>query len=270
MAVIAWLRHDIEAAAAAGLYVILDWHITGWPDGYAKPSEPGEPVGLHDSSFALAEDFWNTAAAAFGSNGLVAFELWNEPVRGPDDWRPDPTAWDRLRPYLGRLTAIVRQHSENLVIVTGGSWAYGLTGTRENRPEDLNTAIAWHVYAGKEGNNEARWAAAFDDLDRDFPVIVTEWGYEENGKPHYRGGVADFGSKFARNWLEGRRLHWVAWCWHPTVGPSLLQKDWATPTAFGQFVLQGLRPNPRRPLEPPSSMDRTGRAVRDYRPFEIH
>lgn len=268
-AVIDWLRHDIEAATSAGLYVILDWHVTGWPDAYAKPSEPGEPEGLHDSDFALAESFWDAAAKAFGHMGTVAFELWNEPVRGPDDWKPDPAAWDQIRPYFERLTEIVRRHSENLVIVTGGSWAYGLVGIRENPPSDFNTAVAWHVYAGKEENDERRWAVALDELQRDFPVIVTEWGFAEDGAPHFRGGVEDFGGKFARNWLEGRGLHWVAWCWHPTVGPSLIERDWHTPTAFGRMTGQLLRANPRPPLRPPSWIQPDGSPARNYMPFSI-
>lgn len=268
--VIDWLRHDIAAATSAGLYVILDWHVTGWPDGYSKPSEPGEPEGLHDPNFALAESFWDAAARAFGRSGNVAFELWNEPVRGPDDWKPDPEAWNQLRPYLERLTEIVRQHSENLVIVTGGSWAYGLPGIRANPPSDLNTAIAWHVYAGKENNDEARWAAALDDLHHDFPVIVTEWGFAEDGAPHFRGGVADFAGKFARNWLEGRSLHWVAWCWHPTVGPSLIERDWHTPTSFGRVTGSLLRANTRPILRPPASIRPDGSPARNYMPFSIN
>ena len=264
-----WFRHEIDAALRAGHYVILDWHITGWPDGFARPSEPGEPEGLHDSSFELARDFWDAAAREFGGDGRIAFELWNEPVRGPDDWKPNPADWNELRPFLEELTEIVRRHSQNLVIVSGGNWAYGLAGIRENPPSDANTAIAWHVYAGKELNDEKRWALAFDDINRDFPVIVTEWGFEENGQPHYRGSYEDFGEKFARRWLIGRDLHWVAWCWHPTVGPPLLESDWKTPTTFGSVVGKMLRANPRKVYIPPASISPNGKPVPGYSPLSI-
>lgn len=75
--VLRWFREEINAALRAGHYVILDWHITGWPDGFARPSEDGEREGLHDSSFALAKDFWDAAAREFGGDGRIAFELWN-------------------------------------------------------------------------------------------------------------------------------------------------------------------------------------------------
>ena len=238
------LQSEIDAATSAGLFVILDWHITGWPDGFAKPSEPGEPAGLHDPSFALALDFWNEASRVFGKNGAVAFEIWNEPVRGPTNWQPDAAEWRMLFPYWERLIGVIRHHSENLVIVAGGSWAYSLKGIRELPPTDQNVAFSWHVYARKENNDEGRWAAAFDNLSADFPVIVSEWGFDEAGASYYRGGVEDFGGKFASNWLEGRALNWVAWCWHSSIGPAMLRPDWSTPTTYGAFVKTLLRLNP--------------------------
>jgi len=243
------IRQEVDAATSAGHFVILDWHITGWPDGFSRPSDPGEPRGLHDSSFSLASDFWDEASRVFGKNGAVAFEIWNEPVRGPASWQPDAGEWRLLHPYWERLIATIRRHSDNLVIVSGGSWAYSLKGIRELPPSDPNVAFSWHVYAGKENNDEARWAAAFDNLSKDYPVIVSEWGFEEMGAPYFRGGVGDFGAKFATNWLEGRDLHWVAWCWHSSIGPAMLRPDWSTPTPFGAFVKALLRLNPGS--EPP-------------------
>lgn len=245
------LRFNVDAATSAGLFVILDWHITGWPDGFAKPSEPGELPGLHDSSFALARDFWDQASRAFAGNGAVAFEIWNEPVRGPNNWQPDAMEWRMLSPYWEQLISVIRQRSDNLIILAGGSWAYSLKGIRELPPPDANIAFSWHVYASKENNDEARWAAAFDALSEDFPVIVSEWGFEETGAAYFKGGIGDFGAKFAKNWLEGRNLHSVAWCWHPSIGPAMLRPDWSTPTPFGAFVKSLLRLNPKP--EPPQT-----------------
>ena len=242
--IIALMRAEIQRAIEAGLFVVLDWHITGWPDGFARPSDPGEPPGLHDPEFSLACDFWSHASAAFGKNGAVAFELWNEPVSGPNDWQPNPEEWKQLRPYWDRLVAIIRSHSDNLIILASGSWAYSLKGIREFPPADANVAFSWHVYAGKENNDEVRWADAFDDLSREHPVIVSEWGFAENGAPWYRGGVEDFGAKFASSWLEGRGLHWMAWCFSDEIGPPMLQHDRQTPTSFGGFVKNLLRLNP--------------------------
>ncbi|MEI8312573.1 MAG: right-handed parallel beta-helix repeat-containing protein, partial [Verrucomicrobiota bacterium] len=56
------IRQEVDAATDAGLFVILDWHVTGWPDGFARPSDPGEPPGFHDPSFSLACDFWGEAS----------------------------------------------------------------------------------------------------------------------------------------------------------------------------------------------------------------
>lgn len=245
--VIEWMHTEIDNAITAGHFVVLDWHVTGWPDGFARPSDPGEPPGLHDSNFNLACDFWNQVSIAFGKNGAVAFEVWNEPVGGPNDWMPKPEDWKQLHPYWEKLISIIRSHSDNLIILAGGSWAYSLKGIREMPPTDPNVAFSWHVYAGKENNEESRWAAAFDDLSRDYPVIVSEWGFSENGAPYYRGGVSDFGAKFASSWLEGRGLHWMAWCFNDEIGPQMLQHDRQTPTPFGNFVKTLLRLTPPPP-----------------------
>ena len=137
-------------------------------------------------------------------------------------------------------------------------------------PTDPNTAIAWHIYAGKEENDEKRWATAFGKIEQSLPVIVTEWGFDENGIPPYRGGVPDFGEKFARNWLVGRDLHWVAWSWHPNVAPPLIKSDWKTPTSFGNFVGVLLRANPRVRHSPPAAFSPTGQPSAHYRPFSIN
>ena len=73
------------------------------------------------------------------------------------------------------------------------------------------------------------------------PVVVSEWGFQPDTDKHYRGTADDFGRPFVKEFLEGRGLHSVAWCWHPDVGPPMLKFDWKTPTAYGAFVRDYLR-----------------------------
>ena len=77
------LDREINAALANGMYVILDWHTIGWPDGYYEKITKewdDDPPDLYDSNFALAKSFWDEVSARFGKDGRVVFELWNEPV----------------------------------------------------------------------------------------------------------------------------------------------------------------------------------------------
>ena len=251
--IIARLRSEAQSALDAGMFVILDWHVIGWPDGYfQKPDKEWDedPRDLYDSNFALAKDFWNEVAAAFGGDGRVIFELWNEPVFQKDDYEPKTgQQWPKLKPYMAQLLEIIRAHGPNVALVTSNTWAYRLTGIRHDLLAGDNVAYAWHVYAGHDDDDEKLWAVALDDLQTVAPVIVSEWGFQPKTKEHFRGTAETFGKKFTRNFLDAKQLHSVAWCWHPDWTPGMLRHDWKTPTEMGAFVLNYLRahnppPNP--------------------------
>lgn len=225
------LARDIAAARNAGLFVIVDWHAIGWPDGRsARPD-------LYDCRVALAEGFWDAAAGRFGRDPGVLFELWNEPTRLDAEFkRGTPPAWPELKPVWERLQRTVRRRSPNPILVTGGAWAHDLRGIAQSPLADPAALYSWHVYAGNEGDDPARWAALLDGVDRIAPVVVTEWGFQRATAQHYQGTAESFGNRFVRNFLTKRRLHATAWCWHPTWGPPLLESDWTTPTEFGRYV----------------------------------
>jgi hypothetical protein len=236
--VIETLRANVDAALQNGLFVVIDWHCIGFPDGYyEKPGYSDDPRDLYDSSFALAKEFWTEISKAFGGESRVLFELWCEPLFKKDDF--DPPAgqkWPKLKPFMEQLTALIRQHGDNVVLATSNYWAYNLRGIRHNLLPGKNIAYSWHIYAGHDENDEAAWARALDDLQTVAPVIVTEWGFQRHTREHFKGSPESFGNKFVRDFLEARHLHSIAWCWHPEWTPPMLQDDWKTPTEMGRFV----------------------------------
>jgi hypothetical protein len=241
------LERQVKAALGAEMFVIIDWHTIGWPDGYFE--KPGadwdDPPDLYDSNFGLAKSFWEAVAKRFGADPRVIFELWNEPVFAEHQkGKASAQEWEELKPYWLTLTTTIRAHSGNLIVATGGQWAYQLAGIKAHLLPDANTAYAWHVYAGHDDDDEAKWAAALDELQRVRPVLVTEWGFQRDTKEHFRGTPETFANKFVRDFLDGRQLHSTAWCWHPEWTPNLLQRDWETPTEFGSFVLKYLKAHP--------------------------
>jgi aryl-phospho-beta-D-glucosidase BglC (GH1 family) len=243
--IIETLDREIGAALANGMYVILDWHAIGWPDGYYEPIEKDwtdDPKDLYNSNFALAKDFWNAVSAHFGQDRRIIFELWNEPVlnKAEEDDDKEKPGWDKLKPYYGQLLQVVRAHSGNVVLATGNQWAYDLRGIRENPLAGANIAYCWHIYASTDDDDESQWALHLDDLQTVAPVMVTEWGFQENTDEDFKGSVKSFGAKFVRDFLEGRHLHSTAWCWHPDWTPVMLESDWTTPTSMGRFVMDYL------------------------------
>jgi len=232
------LHEHVAQARNAGMFAIITWHAIGVPDGYRQAAPDGLMHDLYDTRFELAEDFWLKIALEFGHDKNVMFELWNEPTwpTQPDGSHRLPK-WPLLKPYWTRLIALIRPHSDNVVIVTGNGWGYNLKGIRHALIEDDNVAYAWHVYAGTDGNNPERWAAHLDGLDALRPVIVTEWGFRpDTADSAYPEDSRAFGEPFVREFLEGRNLHHTAWCYHPIWGPRLIEPDWRTPTSFGVFV----------------------------------
>ncbi len=240
--VLARLARDVDAALHNGMFVIIDWHVIGWPDGYYEIPERSDARDTYDSSFKLAKDFWARVAQAYGKDGRVLFEFWNEPVFQKNDWAPEVgQKWTALKPYLQQLLGIVRKHGDNVVIVSSNRWGYWLKGVGQDLLQGKNVAYAWHIYAGHSKNDPKAWAGALDDLQTVAPVLVTEWGFQRGAKAHYRGGPEEFGKPFVRDFLEAKGLHSTAWCWHPYWGPPMLQKDWRTPNEFGAFVRDYLR-----------------------------
>jgi len=242
--VLATLDREIDAALGNGMYVILDWHAIGWPNGYYEPIEKDwtdDPADLYDSNFDLARSFWDEVSARFGKDGRIIFELWNEPVLTKKDADEEvPPQWEHLKPFFAALLAIVRSHSANVVLATGNDWAYDLRDIRKDPLAGENVAYSWHIYANTDDDDEQQWASRLDELQTVAPVMVTEWGFQEHTKEDFRGTAKSFGSKFVRDFLEGRHLHSTAWCWHPDWTPVMLKLDWKTPTPMGRFVMNYL------------------------------
>ncbi len=240
------LRFEVETALAAGLFVIIDWHPIGWPDGYSEPNRWGGDPDLYDPDFQLAQSFWRAMAADYGRDGRILFELWNEPVREAD-FSDNVPRWTELRPYFQRLVDLIRRAgARNVLIATGNQWAYNLRGIAEQPLRGRDIAYAWHVYAGASENDHHQWAANLAELQRRYPVFVTEWGFQRRTKEHYRGTPQDFGLPFRAAFLNGRRLHFTAWCWSDDWTPAMLRADRHTPTEFGRFVQETLQAQRKR------------------------
>lgn len=234
------LARETRSALDADLAVIVDWHAIGWPDEYAQQADAAwdMPENVYDTSYDLAADFWQRVARRFGGEPRILFELWNEPVSGPEPWA-SPRSFAELKEPLAGLIALIRRHADNIVIASGDHWAYDLSTVAADRLADPNTAYAWHVYAEPARPN-GDWARALGGLDEVAPVIVTEWGFCPSCAPH-PGTAEDFGQPFVREMLEGRGLHSTAWVWHPDWQPAMLGDDWQTVTPYGAFVRDYLR-----------------------------
>jgi hypothetical protein len=230
------LKRHVQMARAAGLYVIIDYHAIGFPDGYELEyfdvTEPDTKTDYYDSRFSLAMDFWMTSALDF-TDSAILFELWNEPSSNTEEEEGgDLSYWKKYRPYWRVLTDAIRASgNDNIVIAAPPLWAFNLRGIRDSLLPDENTAYAWHVYPGDSPDD---WADTLDDLDQEKPVVVTEWGFEPDAKQHWAGTAEDYGALLA-DFMDARGLSSTAWCWNPDYGPSLRRTSGKL-TVWGTFA----------------------------------
>lgn len=234
---LAGLARDIGAARAQGLWVILDWHAIGAPGGwYDKPgADWGLPMDIYRSDLATAADFWREMSKRYGADPGVVFELWNEPAVDPDIYWSTGKFWPQLKRDWLELIAVIRQHSEAIILASSARFAHDLIGVKANLIADPRVAYAWHCYPDEDKGKPGRWHASLDGLPAVKPVVVTEWGF---CRP-CEGGLSDtpdgFGRPFVEQVLERYKLHSTAWCYSPGAAPQMLEAD-GRPSEFGAFV----------------------------------
>lgn len=238
---LAALTTHVTQAREAGLYVIIDYHVIGFPDGYQLQyfdiTEPDTKTDYYDSRFSLAMDFWLTIAAQF-QDPAILYEIWNEPTSNTEaEDGGDLAYWKKYRPYWRVLTDAIRSSGAgNIILAAPPLWAFNLRGIRDSLLPDANTAYAWHVYPDQPPEE---WEGALDGLDQERPVVVTEWGFEPDAKQHWSGTAEEYGVPFT-TLLDERGLSSTAWCWNPDYGPSLRRSNGAL-TEWGAFAQGYLR-----------------------------
>jgi len=222
------LEDEVGAARGQGLYVIIDWHVIGMPNGWYKPSVYGEEhYYSYDSNFNTAKEFWEMMAVKYRGDRGVMFELWNEPADQKNN------NWQNLKPYMERLYDIIRsQGASNIIIIPGVWWAYDLRDIKDKPLIGENIAYSWHNY---EANGRyLSWSQALDGLNDKYPIIVTEWGYEIDPTSSYNVRT-DYPGKF-KQFILDKGLHFTAWCWHSKWKPRMFESDWETLSDYGKFV----------------------------------
>lgn len=222
------LENEVGAARDQGLFVIIDWHVIGMPNGWHKPCAYGEDhYYSYDSNFNTAKEFWEMMAVKYRGDRGVMFELWNEPAD------PKINDWKNLQPYMQRLYEIIRsQGADNIIIAPGVWWTYDLRGIKGRPLSGENIAYSWHNY---EANGRyLTWSQALDGLNEKYPIIMTEWGYETDPASNYFVKT-DYPDKL-KQFILDKGLHFTAWCWHGSWRPRLLTSDWESLTDFGKFV----------------------------------
>jgi aryl-phospho-beta-D-glucosidase BglC (GH1 family) len=260
---------SVNAATAAGFYVILDLHISS-PNAVVPgvsgkvPTSPTQQNAMADADHAPA--FWSSVANTFKGNPAVIFDLFNEPhidnFQNVVNYR-DATAWKALRDggtctqfitngvtvnqsfqtagMQAMLNAVRSTGSTNVVMGGSISWDQDTSQWVAFAPSDpaKQLAASWHAYpqafsgtgAAVPGYGTANYTWAQAILAAGYPVIVGETGDHSSS-----GSSAPFMANFLP-WADKYGVSVIGWTWDAWGGANddLIKDKNGTPTdGFGQ------------------------------------
>jgi hypothetical protein len=221
---LALLDQAVQWCTDLGLYVDIDWHSIG----NLKLGLFQDP--MYETSIPETFNFWRIIAAHFNGNHTVAFfELFNEPTLF--NGQLGSMSWDEWRQMNEDMISLIRSYDrETIPLVAGFDWAYDLTPLRINPVRAEHIGYVTHPYPNKRSKPwQPKWEEDFGFAADRYPVIATEIGFgsrEEGG---------DYGTEIT-GYLESRGMSWIAWCFDPEWGPSLISSwDTYAPTDEGKY-----------------------------------
>ena len=255
---------SVAQATAAGLYVIIDLHLSAPGNGC-----PSAQNAMADADHALA--FWTSVAAAFKNHANVVFELFNEPfldqapLQGATPWEAllhgsgtigsynvgsnPPIVNEAWHPtgMQQMLDAVRGAGATNVVLTSTLAYSSAMDGWLQYHPTDSivpsQVGAVWHAYPAPAHPQQTNCiglpscsAKVLESvqaiLAAGYPVVITEFGDAVGGS------TAPFASVLLP-FADANGISYFAWTWDPWIGTAyyLITDGGGHPSAgYGAYV----------------------------------
>ena len=240
----ALMKKGIDAATAADMYVLVDWHML----------EKGNP----NEELTEALDFFERITSEYSDSVNLIFEICNEPN--------GYVSWGEVLEYAEQVIPAIRQKIPESVIVVGTPEFDRNLGSALMRPLDFdNVMYVLHFYAASHGDwlmEELKSA-----VDAGLPVFISECGIcEADGD-----GTIDF--ETAAKWfsyLAEHKISYAVWSlsdkdessafFNPGFDPSGMIED-KDLTLTGTWVRELIRGNDPEKISAPAPQVEKSRSL---------
>lgn len=179
-----FVKTVVEAAIKNDIYVIIDW-------------QSAENDLLTDDAIR----FFKEMAQTYGQYDNVIFELLYE-VDGL-------VKWSTIKDYADRIIEVIREYSDNLILVATPSWSQHVNEPVGNEVTDSknNTAYVFHYWAGT--HSVGSFGPAVETaMSAGLSVFISEWGTTNTSAD---GSINESESNQWQTFVNRHNLSWTNW-----------------------------------------------------------
>ena len=203
-------KQYIRDAIAAGIYVIVDWHI------HADQGEMSSLKSEAQSFFTDVKNFLNSEYGGIPNN--IIWEIYNEPIFGD---------WNTIKSFATDIISTIRGFDSDGIIIAGTpNWCQNPDAVINNELSGSNIMYAIHFYAAQHTDTYRAYVQTA--LNADLPLFATEWGVCGYDPTQSSPNIGQ--SQTWMTLLHDNNISWTNWSltWKPEASSALKEGTWIT------------------------------------------